>query len=147
MNPEQERLSIKEKVGYSVGDTASNLFFQTFILFITIFYTDVFGLSAVAVGWLLLVCRVGDGATDQGAEGGGQAVERALGGAAIRSAVGAAIGGLKVVAANGWFAARPSGTEDIYKIYAESFLGAEHLRRIQQEAQAIVAAALGGARS
>ena len=59
----------------------------------------------------------------------------------------AAIGGLKVVATSGWFAARPSGTEDIYKIYAESFLGAEHLRRIQQEAQAIVSAALGGVRS
>jgi len=56
---------------------------------------------------------------------------------------GAAIGGLKVVAENGWFAARPSGTEDIYKIYAESFRGAEHLVRIQEEAQAIVAAALG----
>jgi phosphoglucomutase len=55
---------------------------------------------------------------------------------------GAAIGGLKVVAKNGWFAARPSGTENIYKVYAESFLGADHLRRIQQEAQAIVSAAL-----
>jgi phosphoglucomutase len=55
----------------------------------------------------------------------------------------AAIGGLKVVAENGWFAARPSGTEDIYKIYAESFLGAEHLARIQEEARAIVGAALG----
>jgi len=57
---------------------------------------------------------------------------------------GAPIGGLKVVAANGWFAARPSGTEDVYKIYAESFLGTEHLRAIQAEARAIVAAALGG---
>jgi len=51
---------------------------------------------------------------------------------------GAPIGGLKVVAENGWFAARPSGTEDIYKIYAESFGGADHLRRILEEAQAIV---------
>jgi len=51
---------------------------------------------------------------------------------------GAPIGGLKVVAENGWFAARPSGTEDIYKIYAESFLGADHLKRIQEEAQTIV---------
>jgi phosphoglucomutase len=51
---------------------------------------------------------------------------------------GAAIGGLKVVAENGWFAARPSGTEDIYKIYAESFRGADHLRRILAEAQIIV---------
>ena len=51
---------------------------------------------------------------------------------------GAAIGGIKVVAKNGWFAARPSGTEDIYKIYAESFAGADHLQRILKEAQAIV---------
>jgi len=51
---------------------------------------------------------------------------------------GAAIGGLKVVTANGWFAARPSGTEDIYKIYAESFQGQDHLRRIQNEARHIV---------
>jgi len=50
----------------------------------------------------------------------------------------APIGGLKVVTANGWFAARPSGTEDIYKIYAESFKGEEHLRQIQEEAQEIV---------
>ena len=56
----------------------------------------------------------------------------------------APIGGLKVVAESGWFAARPSGTEDIYKIYAESFRGADHLRRILEEAQAIVAAALNG---
>ncbi len=54
----------------------------------------------------------------------------------------AAIGGLKVVAENGWFAARPSGTEDIYKIYAESFQGKEHLRRIAEEAQTIVTNAL-----
>jgi len=59
---------------------------------------------------------------------------------------GAPIGGLKVTAKNGWFAARPSGTEDIYKIYAESFKGAEHLRRIQEEAQALVGAALGSDR-
>lgn len=51
---------------------------------------------------------------------------------------GAPIGGLKVVAESGWFAARPSGTEDIYKIYAESFRGAVHLKRIQEEAQTIV---------
>jgi phosphoglucomutase len=55
------------------------------------------------------------------------------------------IGGLKVVAENGWFAARPSGTEEIYKIYAESFLGEDHLKRIQDEAQAIVSAALRNA--
>jgi phosphoglucomutase len=51
---------------------------------------------------------------------------------------GAAIGGLKVIAEHGWFAARPSGTEDIYKIYAESFRGADHLRQILEEAQVIV---------
>lgn len=55
----------------------------------------------------------------------------------------APIGGLKVETENGWFAARPSGTEDIYKIYAESFLGSNHLRQIQQEAVAIVDEALG----
>ncbi|MCC7299834.1 MAG: alpha-D-glucose phosphate-specific phosphoglucomutase [Verrucomicrobia bacterium] len=55
---------------------------------------------------------------------------------------GAAIGGLKVCTENGWFAARPSGTEDIYKIYAESFIGIEHLARIQAEAKEIVNAAL-----
>jgi phosphoglucomutase len=54
----------------------------------------------------------------------------------------AAIGGLKVMTENGWFAARPSGTEDVYKIYAESFVGAEHLSSIQAEAQAIVDEAL-----
>ncbi|MCB0303323.1 MAG: phosphoglucomutase (alpha-D-glucose-1,6-bisphosphate-dependent) [Calditrichaeota bacterium] len=54
---------------------------------------------------------------------------------------GAAIGGLKVTAENGWFAARPSGTEDIYKIYTESFKSKAHLKQIQEEAQAIVAAA------
>jgi phosphoglucomutase len=57
---------------------------------------------------------------------------------------GAPIGGLKVVAENGWFAARPSGTEDIYKIYAESFGGVDHLRRILEEAQAIVNESLAG---
>ena len=55
---------------------------------------------------------------------------------------GAPIGGLKVCTENGWFAARPSGTEDIYKIYAESFKGADHLARIQTEAREIVSAAL-----
>ena len=56
---------------------------------------------------------------------------------------GAAVGGLKVVTENGWFAARPSGTEDIYKIYGESFLGADHLARILGEAQQVVDDALG----
>jgi phosphoglucomutase len=55
---------------------------------------------------------------------------------------GAAIGGLKVITANGWFAARPSGTEDIYKLYAESFRGKEHLQRIQSEARALINTAL-----
>nr|WP_062331810.1 phosphoglucomutase (alpha-D-glucose-1,6-bisphosphate-dependent) [Herbidospora sakaeratensis] len=55
---------------------------------------------------------------------------------------GAALGGLKVETANAWFAARPSGTEDVYKIYAESFLGPEHLAEVQQEAKTVVSAAL-----
>ena len=58
---------------------------------------------------------------------------------------GSPIGGVKVLAENGWFAARPSGTEDIYKIYAESFRGADHLRRIVDEAQTIVKDALRAA--
>ncbi|HTQ80250.1 MAG TPA: phosphoglucomutase (alpha-D-glucose-1,6-bisphosphate-dependent) [Thermoanaerobaculia bacterium] len=57
---------------------------------------------------------------------------------------GAPLGGLKVVTQNGWFAARPSGTEDIYKLYAESFKGEDHLHRIQEEAQEIVQRALAG---
>ncbi|HEX5149299.1 MAG TPA: phosphoglucomutase (alpha-D-glucose-1,6-bisphosphate-dependent) [Candidatus Limnocylindrales bacterium] len=58
---------------------------------------------------------------------------------------GAPIGGLKVTAAHGWFAARPSGTEDVYKIYAESFLGEEHLERLIAEARDLVSQALAGA--
>ncbi len=57
----------------------------------------------------------------------------------------APIGGIKVIAASGWFAARPSGTEDIYKIYAESFKGVPHLRRVLQDAQSIVDAAIAPA--
>ncbi len=57
---------------------------------------------------------------------------------------GEAIGGLKVVTGNAWFAARPSGTEDVYKIYAESFLGADHLAQVQDEARQVVAGALQG---
>ncbi len=57
---------------------------------------------------------------------------------------GAAIGGLKVVTESAWFAARPSGTEDVYKIYAESFRGADHLAQVQAEAREVVSAALGG---
>src|SRR5690606_42135016 len=59
---------------------------------------------------------------------------------------GNAIGGLKVMTRSGWFAARPSGTEDVYKIYAESFIDTEHLRRVQTEAQALVSAALSDSR-
>ncbi|GAB2455081.1 phosphoglucomutase [Conyzicola lurida] len=57
---------------------------------------------------------------------------------------GAAVGGVKVVTEKAWFAARPSGTEDVYKIYAESFVGEEHLKQVQAEAKEIVDAALGG---
>jgi phosphoglucomutase len=56
---------------------------------------------------------------------------------------GAKIGGLKVTTENAWFAARPSGTEDVYKIYAESFQGAAHLEQVQEEAREVVSAALG----
>ena len=56
---------------------------------------------------------------------------------------GAAIGGLKVTTENGWFAARPSGTEDVYKIYAESFIGSDHLSAIQNEAQTLVNTTIG----
>lgn len=57
----------------------------------------------------------------------------------------APLGGLKLITTRGWFAARPSGTENVYKIYAESFAGEEHLQRIQQEAQDLIASALGAA--
>lgn len=57
---------------------------------------------------------------------------------------GAAIGGLKVQTEHAWFAARPSGTEDVYKLYAESLLGADHLAQVQEEARAVVSEALGG---
>jgi phosphoglucomutase len=57
---------------------------------------------------------------------------------------GASIGGLKVVTESGWFAARPSGTEDVYKLYAESFRGPDHLAAIQEQAREIVATAIGG---
>jgi phosphoglucomutase len=60
---------------------------------------------------------------------------------------GAPLGGLKVMTKRGWFAARPSGTEDVYKIYAESFAGVDHLRQIQQEAQSLVGNALSGSKT
>jgi phosphoglucomutase len=78
-----------------------------------------------------------------------QVTARELAGEKITAALttapgnGAPIGGLKVITASGWFAARPSGTEDVYKLYAESFRGPGHLAEIQEEAQAIIAAALG----
>jgi GPH family glycoside/pentoside/hexuronide:cation symporter len=59
-----DRLSIKEKIGYSLGDTASNLFFQVFILFLPIFYTDVFGLPAAAMGTMFLITRIWDAVND-----------------------------------------------------------------------------------
>jgi GPH family glycoside/pentoside/hexuronide:cation symporter len=60
----QTQIKLKEKIGYSVGDTASNLFFQTFILFITIFYTDVFGITAKAVGTMFLITKIWDAVND-----------------------------------------------------------------------------------
>jgi phosphoglucomutase len=72
----------------------------------------------------------------------GEKIERILTRAPANDAP---IGGLKVVTAHGWFAARPSGTEDVYKIYAESFVGRDHLERIQAEAQQLVTTALAGA--
>lgn len=69
----------------------------------------------------------------------GQAIQQIL---TTAPGDGKPIGGVKVMAKDGWFAARPSGTEEIYKIYAESFLGQDHLRRIQEEAQTIVSEAL-----
>ena len=72
-------------------------------------------------------------------EVGGQPIQKILSNAPGN---GKPIGGIKVIARDGWFAARPSGTEQIYKIYAESFLGEEHLRQIEKEAQAIVAETL-----
>ena len=59
-----EKISLKEKIGYSLGDTASNLFFQTFIFFMTIFYTDVFGIPAKAVGTMFLITKIWDAVND-----------------------------------------------------------------------------------
>jgi phosphoglucomutase len=74
-----------------------------------------------------------------------QITARELAGDPIQSATttapgnGAPIGGLKVTTKRGWFAARPSGTENVYKIYAESFVGPEHLKRLQEGAQLLIA--------
>ena len=79
--------------------------------------------------------------------------ERELGGEKILATLtnapgnGAAIGGIKVIAENGWFAVRPSGTEDVYKIYAESFRGVDHLHQIQAEAQELITRVLKEAES
>jgi len=73
-----------------------------------------------------------------------------LGGERVRATLSAApgnnqsFGGIKVIADNGWFAARPSGTEDVYKIYAESFRSAAHLKQIQSDAQSAIAQAFEG---
>ncbi|MDZ7373532.1 MAG: MFS transporter [candidate division KSB1 bacterium] len=64
MESQTARLKLKEKVGYAVGDTASNLFFQTFMLFLMYFYTDVFGLPAAAVGTMFLITRIWDAVND-----------------------------------------------------------------------------------
>jgi len=64
MNPEQQKLSIKEKVGYACGDTASNLYFQTFMTFMPIFYTNIFGLAAGTMGWMFLISKLWDAFND-----------------------------------------------------------------------------------
>src|SRR4030067_3644648 len=64
MNQLLAKLSVKEKVGYSLGDVASCIFFQSFILFLLYFYTDVFGISAVAAGTMFLVTRIWDAVND-----------------------------------------------------------------------------------
>jgi GPH family glycoside/pentoside/hexuronide:cation symporter len=64
MSVQQQKLSIREKVGYGLGDTASNLYFQTFMTFMPIFYTDIFGLTAGAMGWMFLISKVFDAVND-----------------------------------------------------------------------------------
>ena len=64
MNPELQKLSIKEKVGYSLGDTASNLFFQTFIYYMLFYYTDVFGITVKAAGTMFIVTKIWDAVND-----------------------------------------------------------------------------------
>ncbi len=65
--------------------------------------------------------------------------------AVVTTADGQPIGGIKVSTANGWFAARPSGTEAVYKLYAESFKGPAHLAQIQEEAQGVIGKAFAAA--
>ena len=62
--PLADRISLKEKIGYSLGDAASNLYWKTFEWFLLFFYTDIFGISAAAVGTMLLVTRVADAVAD-----------------------------------------------------------------------------------
>jgi len=70
--PFADRISLKEKIGYSLGDAASNLYWKTFEWFLLFFYTDIFGISAAAVGTMLLVTRFADAGHQQhGADGGG----------------------------------------------------------------------------
>ena len=64
MSPALQKLSIKEKIGYSLGDTASNLFFLTFLIYMPKFYTDVFGISASAVAVMFLVSKIWDAVND-----------------------------------------------------------------------------------
>jgi GPH family glycoside/pentoside/hexuronide:cation symporter len=64
MQDKQQKLSVREKIGFGLGDTASNLFFQTSIYFLLYFYTDVFGISAVAIGTMFLVTRIWDAVND-----------------------------------------------------------------------------------
>jgi len=64
MNSEQQKISVKEKIGYSLGDTASNLFFQTFIYYMLFFYTDVFGITAKAAGTMFIVTKIWDAVND-----------------------------------------------------------------------------------
>ena len=78
--------------------------------------------------------------TDDGPDLAGEPIRQVL---STAPGNGEPIGGIKVTSDGGWFAARPSGTEEIYKIYAESFRDTEHLARIQEDAQQIVARALG----
>src|SRR5262245_45789360 len=63
-NPDKDRLKLSEYVGYAVGDTASNLFFQTFNIFLTYYYVDVWGLAATSVSWMMLLVRFWDSVAD-----------------------------------------------------------------------------------
>jgi GPH family glycoside/pentoside/hexuronide:cation symporter len=64
MQSEIQKISIREKIGYSLGDTASNLFFQTFIYFMLFFYTDVFGITTKAAGIMFIITKIWDAVND-----------------------------------------------------------------------------------